>query len=288
MGRGKSQASLELVEASWEILNEIQPASVRAVCYQLFVRGLIGSMSKNDTNRISSLLVWAREEGEIPWGWFVDSSRSADRPATWRDPAQFAEMANLSYRRDAWQLQPVRIEVWSEKSTVQGTILPITQKYGVTFWPIHGYGGATFVRNAAMESAADAKPFKVFYCGDYDCSGLHMSQVDLPNRLERYQGKVELVRLALTESDIGSGELPFFSVEEKRGDTRYRWYTSATKLDRCWELDCLSPAILRERLEAAILAEIDTEAWERMEACSAAEQESLLYYLTQWKGLNPG
>jgi len=41
MRRGKSQASKRLIEASHQILKEIQPASVRAVCYRLFTMGII-------------------------------------------------------------------------------------------------------------------------------------------------------------------------------------------------------------------------------------------------------
>lgn len=64
MGRGKSARSLELVAAAREILAEIQPATVRAVCYRLFTMGLIASMSKNNTNRVSRQLTDARERGE--------------------------------------------------------------------------------------------------------------------------------------------------------------------------------------------------------------------------------
>lgn len=39
MSRGKSAKSLELIEASLEILRDVQPATVRAVCYWLFTLG---------------------------------------------------------------------------------------------------------------------------------------------------------------------------------------------------------------------------------------------------------
>ena len=67
MPRGKTQAVIALIDTCAEILEQIQPASVRAVCYQLFVRELIKSMAKVCTNRISRHLVYAREEGIIPW-----------------------------------------------------------------------------------------------------------------------------------------------------------------------------------------------------------------------------
>jgi hypothetical protein len=96
MGRGKSQASLQLISAARDILSKIHPATVRAVCYQLFIQRLIGSMAKANTNKVSTQLVWAREQGKIPWDWIVDESRSAERPGTWDDPAAFIEAARRS------------------------------------------------------------------------------------------------------------------------------------------------------------------------------------------------
>ena len=94
MGRGKSASSKRLIEAAHDILNEIQPATVRAVCYRLFTTaGLIDSMAKSNTSRVSTQLVYAREHGIIPWEWIVDESRGAERPATWRHPKEFAQLA---------------------------------------------------------------------------------------------------------------------------------------------------------------------------------------------------
>jgi hypothetical protein len=78
MGRGRSQKTLDLVEQARAILEQIQPASVRAVCYQLFTPRVIPSMAKRDTNRISDLLARAREEGAIPWAWVVQEGRAIE------------------------------------------------------------------------------------------------------------------------------------------------------------------------------------------------------------------
>jgi hypothetical protein len=282
MGRGKSESSLRLVEAAHDILSEIHPATVRAVCYQLFIQGLIDSMSKANTNKVSTQLVWAREHDEVRWDWIVDESREVERAGTWDNPGAFIEAAKRSYRRDAWQQQPIRLQVWSEKATVRGTVAPTLTKYGIDFQIYHGYGSATSVHDAALDSR-EGDPLKAFYIGDYDASGLHMSKVDLPRRLERYGGSVEIIRLALNRSDIRSeNKLPWFPLSSKRKDPRYGWYKETTGLDRCWELDALSPVVLRERLENAILAEIDLAAWERMKACEKAEQESLAACLDVW------
>ncbi len=84
-GRGKSAASLALVNAAYTILEEIQPASVRAVCYKLFAQGVIANMSRAETNRVGAQLTWARETGVIPWEWICDETRAAEtllRPST--------------------------------------------------------------------------------------------------------------------------------------------------------------------------------------------------------------
>jgi hypothetical protein len=64
--RGKAAKSLKLIESSIEILAEIQPAGVRAVCYQLFNKKLILDMGKSCTSRVGKQLVYARETGSIP------------------------------------------------------------------------------------------------------------------------------------------------------------------------------------------------------------------------------
>ncbi len=151
--RGKSPRSLALVEASRAILEEIQPASVRAVCYRLFILGLITSMAKSETNRVSAQLTRAREQGRIPWSWIVDETRSAERVSAWEDPAAYVETVKRAYRRDRWTDQPHWIEVWSEKGTVRGTLAPVLHDYGVTFRVMHGYGStiARLARLAGVE-----------------------------------------------------------------------------------------------------------------------------------------
>jgi hypothetical protein len=272
---------LTLVERTREILAEIHPATVRAVCYRLFTAGLIASMAKTHTNRVSSQLTWAREQGIIPWRWVVDETREAERAQTWRDPEAFIEAARRSYRRDRWAYQAVTVELWSEKGTVRGMLAPVLEDYGVTFRVSHGYASATMVKEAADESASDDREFIVLYVGDWDPSGLHMSEEDLPARLEEYGGSVELTRIALTAHDITNGGLPSFDVETKTGDTRFRWYVERYGR-RCWELDALNPNILRRRVADAIASYIDMAVWTRCALGEQAEQQSLRQVLGQW------
>ena len=282
-GRGKSQSVVELISASVEILREIQPATVRAVCYRLFTLGLIKDMGKNSTGKVSKHLVWARENGCIDWSWIVDETREAERICSWENPNGIIDAAVGQYRRNNWSDQPHRIEVWSEKGTVRGTIAPVLKKYGLTFRVMHGFGSASALHDIAKESNESAKPLTILYVGDFDPSGMCMSVVDIPQRIARYAGRATVRRMALTESDVATGTtLPHFEADTKKTDSRHDWFVRRYGT-RCWELDAMSPVVLRHRVEEGVLIHLDSDAWEHSLAIEAVEVEAMNTYATSWK-----
>jgi hypothetical protein len=120
------------------------------------------------------------------------------------------------------------------------------------------------------------------YAGDWDPSGLHMSEVDLPRRLEEYGAEVALVRVALIEDDTNSG-LPEFAADEKSSDPRYQWFVRHYG-QRCWELDALDPNALRGRVKGEIRSQIDFNTWDRCKAVEKAELQSLVEVMESWNG----
>jgi hypothetical protein len=74
MPQAKALKSLRLIEACAAILQEIQPATVRAVCYRLFVQGIIPSMASKHVKRVGAQLKDAREFGIVAWEWIVDGT----------------------------------------------------------------------------------------------------------------------------------------------------------------------------------------------------------------------
>lgn len=288
MARGKARRSLQLIEASLEILREIQPASVRAVCYRLFTMGLISSMSKNETSRVSRQLTDARETETIPWSAIVDETRAVEAVPTWDDPEEFGKSVMAGYRRNKWDGQPTRIEVWSEKGTVRGTLKPVLDEFEVPFRVMHGYASATAVNQIVDDTAGE--PTLALYVGDWDPSGLHMSERDLPERLEEYggfnpdgSGDLEIERVALVEADLPG--LPSFEAATKRKDPRYRWFVDNYG-HTCWELDALSPNILRDRVRVAILAELDLPAWDRYVEAERLERASIVGAVRRWNRIS--
>lgn len=270
--RGRAKATIKLMEACYQIIEEVQPITVRGVCYRLFVARLIDSMATRNTQKISRLLVQAREEGIIPWDWIVDDSRQIERDPHWLNLKEYAGAVQRSYRRDFWEYQDRRVVVISEKSTIAGILRPVLHEYGVPFMAVHGYNSATKVYDLTQEIRDDERTHCFLYVGDYDCSGMHMSEKDLPERLERYGARdFELERIAITDDDIKQG-LPSFPA--KRTDPRYDWYVRNYG-DEAWELDAMDPNDLRLKVEAEIKTFIDPETWERHKLAEQAEQETV-------------
>lgn len=295
MARGKAQKTLDLIEAINAILDVIAPAGVRAICYQLFVQGLIPSMARKETNRISDLLVTARDDESVDWRRIVDPTRTIDIPASWANVAEYVETVRHSFRKDHWALQPRNVIVLSEKETVAGTLRPVLRRYGVGFLPLHGHSSYTRARQLAEDTARSGKDLVPLYVGDWDVAGMDMSERDLPKRFIEFWWKtveefdldyletpiVIPRRIALVRSDCYGTDLPSFPARSKSKDTRYPWYLEEYG-PLCWELDALSPAILRDRVEEAIQDEIDWDLWERSEAAAQAESDSIERVLGAW------
>ncbi len=281
-GRGKSQKTLALVSTMHDILVEIQPASVRSVCYQLFTKGWIDSMAKKNTSKVSKQLVWAREQGIIPWPWVVDEHRRPEQIASWDDPESLIEAAVSQYRKDYWTDQPYWIEVWSEKGTVRGTLDPILTEYGLPFRVMHGYSSATTIYDVATQTQIIDKPLIVLYVGDWDPSGLNMSEKDIPERFDRYHSEATIKRMALTEYDVVHRSLPSFEAASKAKDTRHKWFVEHYG-HQCWELDALPPNLLRKAVEEAIYDHLAPAAWEHAKRIEQAEVESIQDLVGEWK-----
>ncbi len=278
-GRGKSEKSLALIAAARESAERVQPITVRGIAYKLFATGHVASMSRNEVARVSRLLTDAREQGIIPWAWLVDESRGAERVNTWSSPEEIISAAVQGYRRDYWADQPEWVEVWSEKGTVRGVLRPVLDALGVTFRVMHGFGSATAINDIAAETRRADKPLTIFYTGDWDPSGLFMSESDLPGRISRYGGSCRIERIALTAEDLPG--LPSFEAATKARDPRHHWFTSRYD-QRCFELDAMDPGVLRARVESAIKGLIDVNLWNRAVEVEAAEVESMRQFHAAW------
>jgi hypothetical protein len=273
--RGRSKRTLTLIEAMKKIAQETHPITGRGIGYKLFAGGLIDSM--NEMNVVYRALKIAREEDTIPCDWIVDETRELELVSTWANPSQCAD--GFFYRRDLWQSQPKNVEVWSEKGTVRGVLWPVLARLGVGFRVLHGFSSATTVWDVSNRGIDD-RPLVALYIGDFDPSGLCMSEHDPPQRIGEYGGDhIELRRIALTADQTGS--LRSFPAESKSKDTRFKWFTKNYG-HQCWELDAMDPRDLRSLVENEINALIDRDLWQQQEIHQEREKKSIESLLRWW------
>ena len=279
-GRGRAKASIEMIAAMYDIAKEYEPITGRGVGYQLFNAKLISSMDQMPM--VYRLLKLAREDGTIPWEWIVDETRTLEKAPSWDDPDDYMHTMVTDYRRDFWQQQPKQVEVWSEKGTIRGVLQPVLDEYGVGFRVMHGFGSATVINDVA--SRRRSKQLIVLYVGDFDPSGMSMSEHDIPKRIKEYGGKnIRIKRIALTRPDCDAiGRESAFNVKQKTKDPRAPWFRK-TYGQLCWELDAMDPNALRSRVEREIKRHIEPVAWRRCETVFEAEKESMTGFLNTWK-----
>jgi hypothetical protein len=161
-----------------KIAEETHPITGRGVGYKLFTMKLIDSM--DEMPKVYRALKVAREDGTIPWEWIIDETRELELISTWDDPRHCAN--GFFYRRDLWQTQEERVEVWSEKGTVRGVLWPVLAKLGVGFRVMHGFASATSVWDAS-NNGNDDRPMVALYIGDFDPSGMCCRNAICPNAL---------------------------------------------------------------------------------------------------------
>lgn len=283
-GRGLSQASTRIIESAYAVLKTENPASVRAVCYRLFALGVIESMKKGETDKVSRLLVYARENEIIPWEWIVDETRETEVISSWSNPEAYFKTVSRAFRKDLWATQDERVLIVSEKGTVRGTLQPVIDRFAVPFLVMHGFGSATSIHDLAEQTAFADHPLNILYIGDWDPSGLYMSEEDLPRRLERYDAdNYDLRRIALVEEDLPG--LSSFDASTKAGDGRHKWFVSNFG-NQCYELDAMAPSALRQRVAEEISDYIAWAPWRRAEKVAEVEAESIR--IIDWAGLFSG
>jgi hypothetical protein len=165
---------------------------------------------------------------------------------------------------------------------IRGVLQPVLDEYGVGFRVMHGFGSATTINEVSEYDSGT--PMTILYIGDFDPSGLCMSERDIPERLERYGGDhITIKRIALLRDDCTLlGRRPAFNVKEKSKDTRAPWFRKNYG-QLCWELDAMDPNDLRSRVEKEIKKHIEPKAWKRCKVIDEAERESMRHVLDGWK-----
>jgi hypothetical protein len=267
MSRASWTTTTNLLEAAKQALAEESPMTVRQLFYRLVSAGAIENC-RGHYQKVCRVVTAGRNRGEIDWHWIVDRSRPVYQANTWTNLRERFEHVAKTYRRDAWQDQPLYVEVWSEKDAVVGSIEEITDRYAVPLRVTRGFSSTTVVHEVAELFQLMDKPVYVYYIGDHDPSGRAIDR-DAVVRVRGYGAEFTLTRLAIHPEDIRKFKLPPLRI--KPTDSRADAFEKKYGL-RCVELDALPPTELRRRIEVAIVRHLDMPAWDRAKRCEEVER----------------
>ena len=247
--------SLEFLAKVQKIIDDYDFAlTLRQIYYQLVARQIIPNEQRY-YKKLSQLCVAGRDEGILPEERFADRLREVDKLSSWPDLNEFMQTVKRSYRKDKWQNQDNYLEIWTEKDALRSVLTEITYQYDVALMVARGQLSRTEIyRTAKRYKAQSDKECHLYYCGDFDPSGLSIYN-SIKKRLADFGVSINFERIALTQEQIEKYQLP--SDPAKQSDPNYNKFVSIYGSDMVVELDSLPPDVLRKIIEDCILQNID-------------------------------
>ena len=268
----------KLRETIAAVVEEVQPATVRQVFYQLVSRGAIAKTEGEYKGTVCRLLADMRRSGEIPYGSIADNSRWMRKPDTYDSLESMLHYSQQTYRRAIWEDQAAYVEIWLEKEALAGVLVDVTDKCDVPLMVTKGYPSLSYLHSAGETIRHTDKPTHLYYFGDRDPSG-----VDIPRHVEKelrqFAPDVDITFecVAVTEEQIGQLGLP--TRPTKKTDSRSKSFTGESV-----EVDAIPPADLRQLAADCIERHLDRALYNATLLAEAAERETLTVITEQLGG----
>jgi hypothetical protein len=259
-----------LLEAVQRITQEDPPITIRHLFYRLVGEHLIEKTERDYTNLCALLARW-RRQGKVPYDVFSDATRYYRGPTLFDDMAEALQNTATCYRKNLWASQQIYAEVWCEKDAISSILAEAAGKFGVQVFVLRGFASLSSLHNAAQtfRRAQNAdKEVCVFYFGDHDPSGKAIDRAAERTLAEDFGVIVEFQRVAVTEDQIVTLNLPTRPV--KKTDTRAKGWVGG-----CVEIDTIHPAVLRQMVKGEITARIDPHQWNQEQETERQELKTL-------------
>lgn len=247
------------------------PVTVRQMFYALTTRGAIDKTEKC-YKQVAYRLLQMRRLGIIPYSFLADNTRWMRKTKSYNSLADFLAISQKTYRHSLWAEQDTCVEIWIEKDALAGVVSDVTSKWDVPLMVTRGFPSETFVYEAAENIKGNGKPAFLYYFGDYDPSGMAISD-NLGDKLKRWKVDAQFERVAVTEGQIAEYSLPTRPTKIK--DTRSKKWRGDSV-----ELDAFRPAVLRQMVENCITRHINASEYERIERIEKAERDTLSSVMT--------
>ena len=253
----RTRAELETLDSHlYDLVRYSRPCTVRQIYYRAVVAYLC---DKTDSgyNLIQRRLLAMRRNGELPYGWIEDNTRSFYGRKRYRNLEEFGiEASRGLYALDYWADNPVNVEVWCESDSIAGTLRhTVTQEWGLRLHVARGFSSETYVYNAGEEIKEDRRETFIYILSDFDPSGITLAE-DIAGKLTAFADPVPVTvkRIALSGEQVSHWRLPTHPLKksDKRAKTFRRIYG-----DEACELEAIAPGNLRDLVAGAIAQHIE-------------------------------
>jgi hypothetical protein len=262
-------------DAIFDIVDEIQPCSVRQTYYQCVVRGLVEKDEK-ECEKVQRALVDMRRAGRVPYGWITDGTRWRSKPTTYSSVQEALNRTARFYRKSLWDNIDAYVEVWLEKDALSGVVNRVTSEYDVGLHVARGFSSLSFLAESAEDIREINKPTFIYHLGDHDPSGRNAGEkIEQTLREMAPDAEIHFERLAVTAEQIQVYNLPLRPT--KTTDTRAKKFTEEHG-EGSVELDALHPDVLRRIVRSAIERHLPSDQLEILKVAEKSERE----LLTMW------
>ena len=261
-----NQSSLIIIEQANEIIEEYEQQglilTVRQLYYQFVSRDYIPNTMRS-YKRIVNIVNDARLAGLLSWEAIEDRTRNLISLPTWLRPSNIMRSVVDQYRTDKWEDQDYYVEVWIEKEALTGVIAHICNRVEVPYFACRGYVSQSELWRAArrLKNKCDAgQTVIVLHLGDLDPSGMDMTRDnnDRLGLLSEYSD-ITVERIALNMNQVHQYKPP--PNPAKSTDSRHGKYVAEFGTSS-WELDALSPTVIRDLIDANVARYRNEEVWE--------------------------
>jgi hypothetical protein len=246
------------------------PVTVRGLYYQAEVAALPGiDKTANGYTKIQSQVLNLRREGRLDYGTIADATRWMRKPDTNNSVEEALRATAQYYRKALWSDTEDYVEVWCEKDALAGVILPVTEMFDVPLMVARGFVSETFAYEAIDARGDDARPYYVYYLGDFDRSGMDAAR-SLEEKLTRFADEagipVVFETLAVTPDMVHDLRLPTRAPKRE------------SKADKNWphdfacELDAVPPDVMRELVQDAIERHLPKREFEILKVAETSER----------------
>ncbi len=290
--RNFGPAAIARIEVCNSIIAEYErdgfQLTLRQLYYQLVSRDVIPN-NQSEYNKLGSLISDGRLAGLVSWTAIEDRQRNLAGLSTYSSPeALIGTLRGAAYRRDLWEDQPMRPEVWVEKDALSDVVGQICNRLRVDFFACRGYVSQSEQWRAGRRLAGYVRKGQtpiIFHLGDHDPSGIDMTR-DNTNRLTMFAGvPIQVVRLALNRDQVEQYNPP--PNPAKSTDSRFADYQRIHG-DESWELDALEPRVIQDLIERSVLRLQDKRLWDDALAAEAQDKMALNDMLDEMLGGSDG